>query len=108
MTEAKHTKLPWKHDKNLGCKTIKGGKHGKNRQGQYREVAYTPGLPNDEEDLANAELIVRAVNSHDALVEACEAGLAVIYDMRPSDKFDLENTAQRLLEQALAKAKGES
>ena len=30
----------------------------------------------EEEALANRDLIVRAVNAHDALVEACEAALA--------------------------------
>jgi hypothetical protein len=36
-------------------------------------IAECFGLPDDGETEANAALIVRAVNSHEALVEACEA-----------------------------------
>lgn len=75
MTEAKHTPLPWKFDKNEGCRPIKGGKHGKHKQGQYKDVAWTVGLVDDDEDSANAEFICQAVNNHDALVKALEGAI---------------------------------
>ncbi len=121
------TELPWKHDKNLGCKTIKGGKRGKHRQGQYKDVAWTVGLVDDDEDLANAEFIIRAVNNHDALVGALEAAnekliaagdtLKNLSKARypcPEEFAVLRNKLSSYLEtikpeeQALAKAEGES
>jgi hypothetical protein len=48
------TSKPWKADKNLGCKSIKGGKVGNWKQTQYKHIAYTVGLSNKKEDLANA------------------------------------------------------
>jgi hypothetical protein len=51
------TRGPWKADKGAGCRSIRGGKSGRHRQAQYREVASTPGLWPDELDAANAEFI---------------------------------------------------
>ncbi len=63
---------------------------------------------------ANAALIVKAVNSHDALVEACEHarqfitnGLEYGYIQIP-DKIDPANETLPKLEHALALAKGGS
>jgi len=55
-----HTPGPWKFDKNLGCKTIRGGKSGPTKQAQYTELADTHGLNNEETDTANARLIAAA------------------------------------------------
>lgn len=75
-----------------------------------RSIASCAGYQKDDqsflENQANAEFIVQACNSHHNLLKACDRTLAVIYDMRPSDKCQLENNAQLLLEQAIAKATG--
>lgn len=54
------TPAPWKHGGGPGCRSIKGGKIGRHRQAQYKDVAYTVGLHDDEEDKANAVLIASA------------------------------------------------
>lgn len=43
---------PWTFEPKKGCKVI--------RDAANQEVAFTPGLTNDEEDTANARLIVSA------------------------------------------------
>lgn len=68
--KTQHTALPWKVDKGLGCKKIKGGKMGKGRQAQYQVIGWTEGLHDEEKDKANAEFIVTACNSHYELIEA--------------------------------------
>jgi hypothetical protein len=76
------TKGPWKADRNLGCKRIKGGKSGSSKQAQYYEVACTPGLYSEAEDLAKGiqwclqnknaglESRKRAVNLYDQSIVA--------------------------------------
>ena len=54
-----------------------------------------------EEDKANAEFIVHAVNAHDELVEACKLALDVLsYDEPRSTK------TETILKNAIAKAEG--
>jgi hypothetical protein len=62
-----HTPAPWKYDKGLGCKPIKGGKHGTHRQAQYTEIAYTTGLYDEDEDEANARMIASSPEMFDLL-----------------------------------------
>jgi|SRR5579863_578463 len=62
-TQAKHTPEPWKHDADLGCKRIVGGKAGTSRQAKYQEIAYTVGLSDSARDMANADRIVLCVNA---------------------------------------------
>lgn len=52
-------------------------------EGEGHAVTYLP----DQSDLseANAALIVRAVNAHDALVEALEAALATLEEWQADD-----------------------
>lgn len=57
--------------------------------------------PDSGEREANAALIVRAVNSHDALVEACEAAL-----MEQVDDMGRKSETHLKLENALKLAKG--
>ncbi len=64
---SKHTPGPWRADENHGCKEIKGRK-SPGRQGQYQtEICYTPGLHDDDEDMANAWLIAAAPDLLEAL-----------------------------------------
>jgi hypothetical protein len=59
---------PWRYDRGAGCRSIKGRKVGSHKQAQYlTEVACTPGLRNDAEDLANAQLIAAAPDLLEAL-----------------------------------------
>jgi Lon protease-like protein len=63
----KHTATPWytgKYDPTLIA----------SEADPYRNVAVTYG--DDAEATANAELIVRAVNSHEVLISACRLALA--------------------------------
>ena len=72
MTES--TKRPWKRDK-YGYMTADGGN---------LYVAHGVTVPNGEhhpryaEAFANEELILKAVNSHDALVAALEAAIPML------------------------------
>jgi len=65
---AKATPQPWKADKNLGCKSIKGDKRGQSKQGQHTELAYTVGLSDEAADAANARLIATTVNALPSLI----------------------------------------
>lgn len=65
-----HTPTPWHPAYDRGCELIMAFRNG--REAVLAEV----GAETDtsyEEDRANAAFIVRAVNSHDALVKALEA-----------------------------------
>ena len=68
------------------------------------------GIDNRDEAKANAALIVKAVNSHDKLVEALEAAADAIYragDYMPTSEADIENgEAYRAARAALEEAKG--
>jgi len=55
---------------------------------------------------ANARLIVRAVNSHDALVKACEAALEHLYEIADKDEDPDEWDLTKQLVAALAAAAG--
>ena len=55
-----HTHGPWTFDRNLGCKTIRGS---------FTDIADTVGLTHEEEDMANARLIVAAPEMYDLLNE---------------------------------------
>ena len=94
-----HTPGPWKEYWNyLNILTIENKDHliCKMNMSNF-------GGHNEKLKRANAYLIAAAPD----LLKACDRALAVIYDMRPSDKCQLENNAQLLLEQAIAKATDE-
>lgn len=59
-----HTPLPWSHSENQGCRNLIGA--------DGEEIGYTVGQYDDDRDLANAQLICRAVNSHAELVAALQ------------------------------------
>jgi hypothetical protein len=76
MSETKHTPTPWKSFVNLRCATPLKGCYinacGENAA-RIADVLSQCGVGTQEECEANAAFIVRAVNSHDALVEALES-----------------------------------
>ena len=55
-----------------------------------------------------AAFIVRAVNSHDSLVKACEAALDYLYEIADSDENPDEWDLTKQLVAALSAAKGET
>jgi hypothetical protein len=80
-----HTPGPWKADTNLGCKRIsakpfRGQQH---RQAKRFEVACTPGLHDESEDLANARLIASAPDLLEALTDLRDWMMAVAESDHP-------------------------
>lgn len=69
-------------------------------------VAYMADVIPDEEARANAELIVRAVNSHDELVKACSRVLRSLEWSYTEDRLTSEEQA-KILRDAIAQAGGE-
>lgn len=107
MNEIKHTPLPWKTE----------GRHILSSKENFPDFIAICGRldtePHSEENKANAELIIRAVNSHDALVEAlriAEMGLRGEYPHYthkiPSAKSAREAALYKVQE-ALNLAKGD-
>lgn len=93
-----HTPGPWKFDNTSGCRPIKAGKHGTHKQAQYRHIAHTDGLFDDEEDKANANLIAAAPELLAALLAVKACGGA-------SGEYCIDCSYQ--IDDAIAKAKGE-
>lgn len=99
-----HTPTPWEQH---GCAVYQADKWEDGVNNGGRLIANTfpyetePTIYPNDQDEANAQLIVRAVNSHAALVEACEAAL---------DCFNGQLTAASIekLRAALALAKEQS
>ena len=77
----KHTAAPWKCDHNFGCKDIKGGKDGTHKQAQYKSIAYTVGLFNEEEDHANAKLMASAPRLLKALNAIAQQELSTEWEL---------------------------
>ena len=87
----KHTPTPW-----YASADGNGGEHIQSAAiNENNYVARVDAM--DEQGFANADLIVKAVNSHDALVAACEA-------MRDSGMFDWEGAVAYKEEAALVMA----
>jgi len=95
MNEA--TPRPWKRGKGADAEYILSIGDGTGVQRRVLDLYYR-GVSREERD-ANADLVVRAVNAHDALVEACEAAL---YTLRA---LYSESITIDVLRSALAKAK---
>lgn len=105
MSEAKHTELPWI------IKAIPAGCEIWDTV--QRRLIATLDIETAVLSQANAELIVRAVNSHDALMEACERAIKVAGRMEISKFAEITSIEYRIetieyFKQTLAKAKGES
>lgn len=81
MTESRselaHTPTPWKTDPDLGNQCVLGPD---GVQTADCSIFVNPKFGNrtDAINEANAAFIVRAVNSHDALVKACDKAAAVL------------------------------
>lgn len=75
LKTAEHTPLPWYRDKQTGM-----GIHSEHEQ------AYVAQVWHSDKGHANAALIVRAVNSHEALVKACERAADALNCLSSRDK----------------------
>ena len=108
MDNTKHTATPWKLSKNGDVETIRiFCKNG-------YEVCRASDLPSvfgnnrygdggTKEQEANAEFIVRACNSHDALVEACQE----MFEELLSQQYNPTSKIMKKWKQALKQAEGE-
>ncbi len=108
MSEPKHTPLPW-----IIFSDLEDGPVALLPAGRPGEICrFNQFMQNNQ---ANAEFIVRAVNNHDALVEALrdadDALRGMIYDFEHETgenvDADINHTMEKI-EQALAKGKDES
>ena len=100
-TKRLHTPTPWY----LGEMEVDPGEGG--WDGTIRSAADAYEIGEDYEiadvvDLADAEYIVRAVNSHADLLDACEAALGFL-----ADRMLHAHATAGVLREAIAKAKGE-
>lgn len=108
MSEPKHSRLPWTTEGN----PIHDRILLRNHEGTFGHFQgwSSDGLTTEKEDKANAELIIRAVNCHDELVEAVE-GLLNMSALNRHETITtlglgaLQSDIRRGVE-ALAKAKG--
>jgi hypothetical protein len=97
MSGPRHTPLPWKAD---GPEVFALDADG-NFNCHVATAWSFPYLgPGPDEAVANAAMIVRAVNAHADLLGACEAFL----ECPPRDRHDLH--LEEIVRAALAKAKG--
>ena len=131
MTEAKHTPLPWTvsdyYEEEAGPAIIGADGYPVAEVEDNSIMEDWPnilGLPKEdhwaqhpgkayierpkEEFQANADLIVRAVNNHDALMEALDEGMNVLADIADEENFKGWNDTIATMSKVLAKAKGES
>ena len=99
MSDVKHTELPWEEDSNNP-----GYITAKRRDGFPVYVAGVYDRPGEN----NIELICRAVNNHDVLVEALDEGMNVLADIAGEEDFKGWNDTIAKMSKVLAKAKGES
>jgi hypothetical protein len=80
-------------------------------QGRHLAEVFTPDLTaSRDEGATNAEYIVRAVNSHEVLLAACEDTLARLLFLATSEAKYYDRTNETWIEQlraAIALAKGE-
>lgn len=106
MSEATHTPVPWRCD-------YAGHLYS---SGEGYVAIITPFTPKEHHTeyggatpkaRANARFIVRAVNAHEKLVEACKRVLTAIEWSTTADRMESEEQAE-LLRAALALAEGEN
>jgi hypothetical protein len=74
MTNDKATPRPWKFEKHFDGNYF-GNILAQYPEGTWRTITVQLKYGTPEENQANASLIVKAVNSHDALLEACKEAL---------------------------------
>ncbi len=98
---SKHTKLPWKiTDENRAGDIYIGNK-------DMHVLIVTPQLLGDSTGPANAEYIVRACNSHEDLLKACEKSWKLLQEVArmniqpfPTMAVDLNNELRELIAKA--------
>jgi hypothetical protein len=76
MNEVKHTPLPWSYDKHDKDSSYHGNVIGHYPNGNIRTITTNLKYGTAEENDANAEFIIRAVNCHDELLAACDEVLS--------------------------------
>ena len=93
MTQTQHTPTPFEDSGNVEIIKIKNVV-------TLEPIAFLkPGYPQNK---ANAEFIVRACNSFDDMLEACEWAYKVL-----SENLDRRQDAMSVLQAAIKKARGE-
>lgn len=108
-TEGKHMPTPWailEYDDGKGIypdRSLRFRSCYKVRSKEYGTIAECG------ENKANAAFIVRAVNSHETLLQAAKKALAVLqgcnpYGLRDSNPAELKDYARRDLQEAIAQA----
>ena len=107
---AEHTPTPWEVDRpGCPCGYIFGG----NGEAYVAKVLSLDDdvdpVASEPARLANAEFIVRACNSHDELLAACEAALsATLADSWDHHRAEPFRNVVRVLKSAVSTAKGET
>jgi hypothetical protein len=97
----KTSPAPWRVERTLGCKRIEAcvGRRAADGKRKWEEVACTPGLYCEEEDLANARVMAASPELRDAL-KRCTELLASATGLPPKEVA----TALAAANAALAKA----
>jgi len=100
--ELQHTPTPWHRNVSPAYKyPIFADKNGDAKGRDWIHIAAVlSGNPNQEADL---DFIIRAVNSHEALLEALKAAKNLLDEQAIDDGHHAEYT---MIEQAVAKAEG--
>lgn len=103
-TNTQHTPTPWQR--------TAYGIWKESNQGNFKVADCIPDdgygaykCPSELQAVANADFIVRAVNSHDALLEALKVAKNLLDEQAIDDRYHAEHT---MIEQAIAKAEGKS
>ena len=96
MSEAKHTPLPWESSEENP--TIIKTPRSNGLIASAMGLTDSGFFPSEKEALANAAFIVKAVNSHYALLEACKKALTC--------RASMNSDVVALIESALAQATG--
>jgi len=105
-TSAKHTPLPWRISYNKAEDRFELRNQFGRLFSHFRGWSFD-GVTTEDEDRANAAFIVQAVNSHYALVEACDIAQRYIglLDEHPGKVSDIEwDAIYQKLRKALAAA----
>lgn len=104
MSEQNHTPLPW------GSRGVDGYIIAIAREGYMPHATVHSAKPNHTlsfEDLQNAAFIVRAVNSHQELVEALKLALEFMEQDRCDSYYNPQESEVEIVRAALKKAEGE-
>lgn len=105
MTQSKHTPTPWRYKHSTRPDNTGGYDTAiidiKNKI--IAETFQNVDEGDSRDSKANAELIVKAVNCHDELIEAITLAIGLLQDNQPSK---VDHHALEVLKQALSKTRG--